>query len=195
MVTACAALLAVIVARLPSSVGYPAALAPHRRPLVSRSALGVSFALVLSTIGHSSVFAFLPLYAIGQGQARALAWFFIVYPAWLIGRCGRFLTTAADQEVAADPEVNRQTIEESEHGTAVAPVARWEARTSLASRAAIFAAALVLLPHAAIGLGAMALVLCGSVAAMSRPPRRAAMKRVAVYRDISPQYAALRRLI
>jgi MFS family permease len=84
MVTACAALLAVIVARLPSSVAGPAALAPHRRPLVSRSALGVSFALVLSTIGHSSVFAFLPLYAVGQGQARALAWFFIVYPAWLI---------------------------------------------------------------------------------------------------------------
>src|ERR671923_128422 len=47
-------------------------------------ALGVSFALVLSTIGHSWVFAFLPLYALGQGQTAALAWFFVVYPAWLI---------------------------------------------------------------------------------------------------------------
>ena len=44
----------------------------------------MSFALVLSTIGHSSVFAFLPLYAVGQGQTAALAWFFVVYPAWLI---------------------------------------------------------------------------------------------------------------
>src|SRR5437773_1916193 len=41
-------------------------------------------ALVLSTIGHSSVFAFLPLYAVGQGQTAALAWFFVIYPAWLI---------------------------------------------------------------------------------------------------------------
>jgi MFS family permease len=30
------------------------------------------------------VFAFLPLYAIGQGQTAALAWFFVVYPVWLI---------------------------------------------------------------------------------------------------------------
>ena len=84
VVTVFAGLLALIVARLPSSAAGPAALAPRRRSFISRSALGVSFALVLSTIGHSSVFAFLPLYAVGQGQAAALAWFFVVYPAWLI---------------------------------------------------------------------------------------------------------------
>ena len=44
----------------------------------------MSFALVLSTIGHSSVFAFLPLYALGRGETAALAWFFAIYPAWLI---------------------------------------------------------------------------------------------------------------
>ena len=84
VVTAFAVLLAVIVARLPSNVAGPAAAGPRRLPLISRSALPVSFALVLSTIGHSSVFAFLPLYAVGQGQTAALAWFFVVYPAWLI---------------------------------------------------------------------------------------------------------------
>ena len=76
--------LAVIVARLPGSVAGPAAAGSRRPRLVSRSALPVSFALVLSTIGHSSVFAFLPLYAVSRGQAAALAWFFVVYPAWLI---------------------------------------------------------------------------------------------------------------
>lgn len=84
LVTAFAALLALVVARLPAPVGAPAALAPQRRRLVSRPALGVSFALVLSTIGHSSVFAFLPLYAVARGQATSLAWFFTIYPAWLI---------------------------------------------------------------------------------------------------------------
>jgi MFS family permease len=84
VVTAFAVLLAVIVARLPSNVAGPAAAGPRPLPLISRSALPVSSALVLSTIGHSSVFAFLPLYAVGQGQTAALAWFFVVYPAWLI---------------------------------------------------------------------------------------------------------------
>jgi predicted MFS family arabinose efflux permease len=84
VVTAFAVLLAVIVARLPSNVAGPAAAGPRRLPLISRSARPVSFALVLSTIGHSSVFAFLPLYAVGQCQTAALAWFFVVYPAWLI---------------------------------------------------------------------------------------------------------------
>src|SRR5213594_145769 len=77
-------LRAVIVARLPSGVAGPAVAAARRPRLISRSALGLSFALVLSTIGHSSVFAFLPLYALSHGQTAALAWFFVVYPAWLI---------------------------------------------------------------------------------------------------------------
>src|SRR5207237_822864 len=66
-----------------SRAARPAASARAPR-LISRSALPVSFALVLSTIGHSSVFAFLPLYALGRGETAALAWFFAIYPAWLI---------------------------------------------------------------------------------------------------------------
>ncbi|HZF06733.1 MAG TPA: MFS transporter [Patescibacteria group bacterium] len=84
VVVAFALVLAVIVARLPANVAGPAAAGPRRLRLISRSALAVSFALVLSTIGHSSVFAFLPLYAVGQGQTAALAWFFVIYPVWLI---------------------------------------------------------------------------------------------------------------
>jgi MFS family permease len=74
----------VIVARLPTAIAGPAVAATRGPRLASRSALGVSFALVLSTVGHSSVFAFLPLYAVSRGQAAALAWFFAIYPAWLI---------------------------------------------------------------------------------------------------------------
>src|SRR2546425_4551077 len=84
VVVAFAVLLAVIVARLPANVAGPAAAGPPRLRLISRSALAVSFALGLSPIGHSSGFAFLPLYAVGQGQTAALAWFFVIYPAWLI---------------------------------------------------------------------------------------------------------------
>ena len=83
MVTVMAVLLVLVVARLPSGAARPAASARAPR-LISRSALPVSFALVLSTIGHSSVFAFLPLYALGRGETAALAWFFAIYPAWLI---------------------------------------------------------------------------------------------------------------
>ena len=83
MVTVMAVLLVSVVVRLPSGAADPAASARAPRP-ISRSAVPVSFALVLSTIGHSSVFAFLPLYALGRGQTAALAWFFAIYPAWLI---------------------------------------------------------------------------------------------------------------
>ena len=51
------------------------------------------------------------------------------------------------------------------------------------SRAAIFTAALVFLPHAAIAIGAMALVLCESLAATCRPT-----PRFAIYRVIRPSY-------
>src|SRR5919201_1416268 len=75
--------LAIIVLSLPAGAAGLAASARAPR-LISRSAVPVSCALVLSTIGHSYVFAFLPLYALGRGQTAALAWFFAVYPAWLI---------------------------------------------------------------------------------------------------------------
>ena len=50
----------------------------------SRHALPVTAALVLTTIGHSSIYAFVPLYAIGHGQGAVVVWFFAVYSVWLI---------------------------------------------------------------------------------------------------------------
>jgi MFS family permease len=71
--TLMAALLGVLAARFAAAAGAGAPAAPAARGmrLWSRSAVPVSAALVLSTIGHSSVYA-------------ALAWFFTVYPLWLI---------------------------------------------------------------------------------------------------------------
>jgi MFS family permease len=74
-VTVVAAVIAWLVTRVP---GRPLAaknrvVTPFR--LVSAGALPVSGALVLATLGHSSFYAFLPLYAVsrGRGAARALA--------------------------------------------------------------------------------------------------------------------------
>jgi MFS family permease len=41
-------------------------------------------ALVLTTIGYSSIYAFVPLYAVGRGQGAVVGWFFAVYSVWLI---------------------------------------------------------------------------------------------------------------
>jgi MFS family permease len=83
-VTALAICLLALASRFASRAGEPAAAGAPRLALVSRSAAPVSGALVLSTIGHSAVWAFLPLYAVSRGQGAALAWFFGVYPVWLI---------------------------------------------------------------------------------------------------------------
>lgn len=83
-VTLMAALLAGLAARFAARAADPAASVGRGLRLGSRSAAAVSFALILSTVGHSSVYAFLPLYALGRGQGAALAWFFTVYPLWLI---------------------------------------------------------------------------------------------------------------
>jgi MFS family permease len=39
---------------------------------------------VLTTIGYSSIYAFLPLYAVSRGQGQAVVWFFTLYSVWLI---------------------------------------------------------------------------------------------------------------
>jgi MFS family permease len=80
-----ALVLAVLVARLPHMTPAPQAVVtrPGLR-FVSGRALPVSGALVLATLGHSSVYAFLPLYAVSRGRGATLAWFFVVYPLWLI---------------------------------------------------------------------------------------------------------------
>ena len=51
---------------------------------VSVGALPVSGALVLATLGQSSIYGFVPLYALGRGQGTALAAFFILYPGCLM---------------------------------------------------------------------------------------------------------------
>jgi len=85
-VTLVALALAVLVARLPRATPAPqAVVTASGMRLVSVRALPVSGALVLATLGHASVYAFLPLYAVSRGRGAALAWFFIVYPLWLIG--------------------------------------------------------------------------------------------------------------
>ena len=52
--------------------------------LFSRHALPVTPALVLTTVGYSAIYAFVPLYAIGRGQGAVVVWFFTVYSVWLI---------------------------------------------------------------------------------------------------------------
>lgn len=84
-VTLVAVVLGVLVARLPHMTPVPQAVVARRGlRFVSVRALPVSGALVLATLGHSSVYAFLPLYAVSRGRGAALAWFFVVYPLWLI---------------------------------------------------------------------------------------------------------------
>ena len=84
VVTLLAVSLLALAPKLTSRAGEPAAAGAPRLALLSRSAVPVSGALVLSTVGHSAVWAFLPLYAVSRGQGAALAWFFGVYPVWLI---------------------------------------------------------------------------------------------------------------
>jgi len=52
--------------------------------LVSRHALAAAGTMILTTVGHSSVYAFLPLYAIAGGMGSGVGWFYTLYSAWLI---------------------------------------------------------------------------------------------------------------
>lgn len=83
-VTVLAVVMLALALSLPAPVATPAAGGrPGFRPF-SRPALSVSVALVLTTIGHSSVYAFLPLYAVSRGHGAAVVWFFTVYSLCLI---------------------------------------------------------------------------------------------------------------
>jgi MFS family permease len=64
--------------------------------LWSRRAVAPSAALALTTIGHSSIYGFLPLYAVSRGQGAAIAWFFTLYPIWLIA-CRTVLRGLSDR--------------------------------------------------------------------------------------------------
>jgi predicted MFS family arabinose efflux permease len=96
-VTIVAVLLAVLVAWLPGpTTGRVAAGTGPWLRLLSPRALPVSGALVLATLGHSSVYGFLPLYAVSRGQGKALIVFFTVYPLWLIA-CRALLRGVSDR--------------------------------------------------------------------------------------------------
>lgn len=82
--TAITLVIAWIATRLPGAAPGPPGAGSSRFRLVSASALPISGALVLATLGHSSVYAFLPLYAVSRGRGAALAWFFGIYPVWMI---------------------------------------------------------------------------------------------------------------
>jgi MFS family permease len=96
VVTAVAVAMTGGVLALPASGTAPVPGASPALRLWSRHAVPVSCGLVLSTIGHSSIYAFLPLYGASRGQERAVVWFFTVYPLALIA--GRlFLRGVSDR--------------------------------------------------------------------------------------------------
>jgi MFS family permease len=82
-VSGLAGLLAGVTLSLPASATAPAPGAAPRFHLVSRYAVPASGALALTTMGHSAIYGFLPLYATSRGQRGALGFFFVVYPLWL----------------------------------------------------------------------------------------------------------------
>jgi MFS family permease len=96
VVTAVALAMAGGVRALPAAVAAPVAGAlPGFHPW-SRSAVPLAGALILSTIGHSSIYAFLPLYGTSRGQGEAVVWFFAVYPVSLMA-CRALLRGLSDR--------------------------------------------------------------------------------------------------
>ena len=71
------------------------AAAPGFR-LWSRPALPAAGALILTIMGHSSVYGFLPLYAIANGAGRHVGWFFTLFSVWIIA-CRLVLRRISDR--------------------------------------------------------------------------------------------------
>jgi len=83
-----------LVLALRTSPGNPAAPGALARPW-SRHAIPASLALIVITAGHSTVYAFLPLYAAAAGRGSA-SWFFPLMSGFTI-LCRLFLRRASDQ--------------------------------------------------------------------------------------------------
>ena len=84
VVTTLAVVLVALATTWPQAVTAAIAGAPAGFRLLSRRALGVSGALALTTIGHSSIYAFLPLYVTSRGDAGSVGWFFAMYSTVMI---------------------------------------------------------------------------------------------------------------
>lgn len=97
MVSVLAAMMLALVFSFPQGTTAPAAPATSRFRPISVHAIPLSCALVLTTIGHTSIYAFLPLYALSRGQDESIVWwFFTVYSVWLIV-CRAVLGRLADR--------------------------------------------------------------------------------------------------
>ena len=83
-VTGFAAILVALAYVLPASMTSPVGAGPRGFRPFSRDAVPVSCALVLTTMGHSSIYAFVPLYAVSRGHGREVVWFFALYSVWMI---------------------------------------------------------------------------------------------------------------
>ncbi|HEV8441250.1 MAG TPA: MFS transporter [Methylomirabilota bacterium] len=92
--------MAIVIGLLVWSLTDPATLAvPGANGGVrfySRRAVPVASALMLTTLGQSSVYAFLPLYAMAEGTGQNIGWFYALFSAWLIG-CRIALRRAPDR--------------------------------------------------------------------------------------------------
>lgn len=97
--TAAAALAALIGLLAWSITGAGTRPVPGPRPpfrFFSRRALPAAGALILNNIGHSSIYAFLPLYALSQGLGDNIGWFYALFSAWIIF-CRILLRRASDR--------------------------------------------------------------------------------------------------
>lgn len=84
VVTVLAAAMIAIALSLPAGARAPVPGAARGLRMFSPGAIPVSFAMALTTIGHSSLYAFLPLYAISQGHGNVVVWYFTIQSLWLI---------------------------------------------------------------------------------------------------------------
>ena len=96
-VSVLAGVILLLVLAFPPSALAPSLPSTSRFRPISRHAIPLSSALVLTTIGHTSLYAFLPLYVLSRGQDVSIVWwFFTIYSVWLIV-CRAVLGRLADR--------------------------------------------------------------------------------------------------
>ena len=83
-VTALAVVLLALALSVPRALTGAVSGARRSFHLFSRHAAGVAGVLALTTFGHYSMYAFLPLYATGHGHGGIVVGFFATYSVWMI---------------------------------------------------------------------------------------------------------------